>query len=296
MQVDLDSGEALAVPSGASAHSETMRRLNVQFSQIEECIEKALFAVDGMPRNPPLEPGELLLLQLTAADATRLGKRDARIEFALIFDHAIPDLDGSISRKHWPKAGKTWRYILVCRDTIPAIPFSLETLALKHNYAGQSQCVHINLGDEARIRSYFKADLQLPSIQAIANPRVLLRAIQNYDMVIRLSPGHRANVAEHTRRISDPWPGDALKTLYNHKCQICTHDFLPRYGIAHADTRFIQRIDRGGSLESRNRLVVCPNHNGIIGATHAIFDDVSLSFEYPNGLIEKLMLRDHLIA
>lgn len=44
-----------------------MRRLNVQFSQIQECIEKSRFALPGLPANPPLANGEELLLQLVAA-------------------------------------------------------------------------------------------------------------------------------------------------------------------------------------------------------------------------------------
>lgn len=272
-----------------------MRRLNVQFSQIEECIEKALFAVDALPRNPPLKPGELLLLQLVKADADRLNKLGSRIEFALVFDHAERDVGGTMSRAHWPQAGKVWRYILVCRDTVPAIPFSMENLGLGNSYAGQAQCVHVEPEDQAEIRKYFTADLQLPQIREIASPRALLQAIRNYDTVIRLTPRKLSIVAEHQRRLGDPWPGDALKTLYDHKCQVCTHDFKPRYGMPHADTRFINPPARGGSLESRNRLVVCPNHNAIISATNAAFDDVQLAFSYPNGLVERLMLRDHLI-
>jgi hypothetical protein len=273
-----------------------MRRLNVQFSQIEECIKNALFAVDSMPRNPPLRPGELLLLQLVKEDAERLGKLDSRVEFALIFDHEIADLAGTISRKHWPNAGKTWQHILVCRGTVPAIPFSLENLRLSKNYAGQAQSPYIEKSDEAVILKYFEAKLELPVVGALSNPRVLLRAIHNYDTVIRLSPQRTANVPEYTRRIGDPWPGDALKTLYAHKCQVCAHDFLPRYGVANAETRFIIRPDKGGSLESKNRLVVCPNHNSIISATNARYDESILGFEYPNGLIERLMLRDHLLV
>jgi hypothetical protein len=273
-----------------------MRRLNVQFSQIEECIQKALFAVDALPRNPPLQPGELLLLQLVKADSDRLGKSESRIEFALVFDHAIPDVDGSISRQHWPKAGKAWRHILVCRDTISSIPFSLERLSLSKDYSGQAQCTYIDPADEVLISKYFQPNLALPAIRAIANPRTLLQAIHNYDTVIRLTPNHSVRVSEHNRRLNDPWPGDALKTLYDHKCQICAHDFLPRYGVAHAEIRFIDRPDKGGSLESKNRIVVCPNHNGIISAARARFNALTLSFEYSNGLIERLMLREHFLT
>src|SRR5688500_16297774 len=107
-----------------------MRRLNVQFSQIEECIRTSLFAVDSLPATPPLAKGELLLLQLVKDDARRLGKLERRIEFALVFDRAAPDLTGAISREHWPNAGKTWKYILYCSETEPTIPFSLEALGL----------------------------------------------------------------------------------------------------------------------------------------------------------------------
>ncbi len=105
-----------------------MRRLNVQFSQIEECIRTSLFAVEGLPRNPPLKPGEELLLQLVKEDAKGLGKLGSRVEFALLFERAIDDPTGELSRTHWPNAGKTWRYILHCSETVPTIPFSLENL------------------------------------------------------------------------------------------------------------------------------------------------------------------------
>src|SRR5207302_6115184 len=121
----------------------SMRRLNVQFTQIEECIRTALFAVDALPKNPPLQVGEELLLQLVKTDAAHLGKLDARVEFALIFDHAEEDLTGAVSRHHWPAASKTWKYILHCAHTIPTVPFSLENLALSRDYGAQTQAIHI---------------------------------------------------------------------------------------------------------------------------------------------------------
>jgi hypothetical protein len=94
-----------------------MRRLNVQFSQIEECIRTSMFAVDMLPVYPPLRQGEELLLQLVKADATALGKLDSRIEFTLIYDRNVSDATGAISREHWPNAGKTWKHILFCSET-----------------------------------------------------------------------------------------------------------------------------------------------------------------------------------
>jgi hypothetical protein len=265
----------------------------VRFTQIEECIQKALFAIDTLPRTPPLQRGELLLLQLVKQDATKLDKEDSRIEFALVFDHSDPDPDGSISRLHWPRAGKTWRHILVCTETIPLLPISLENLPLKGDYAGQTQCVQIDPSDEGIIRAHA---LQWNPVAA-GEPmyrRILLTAIRNYDQVIRLSPKRVAHISEHDRRISDPWPGDALKTLYRHQCQVCKHSFEPRYGIPHAQTRFITPLATGGSLNSRNRLVVCPNHDAIISVTKPRYDPANFRFDYPNGLVERLVLTDHL--
>ena len=79
-----------------------MRRLNVQQTQIEECIRLSMFAVDMLPVNPPLQRGEELLLQLVKADAVKLGLESKRVQFALIFDHVRPDPTGEISRQHWP--------------------------------------------------------------------------------------------------------------------------------------------------------------------------------------------------
>lgn len=272
-----------------------MRRLNVQFTQIEECIQKSMFAIDMLPRNPPLERGEELLLQLTMADARRLGKETSRIEFALIYDSYAPDPSGEISRKHWPRAEKTWKYILYCSETIPTVPFSLEDLRLSKDYSGQTNPNYIEPRDEAVIRPYLKGSTPLEQIEAIASVDALLAAIGNYDRVVTLSPVRTTRVQEHQRRLGDPWLGDALKKLYDHRCQICVHDFKPRYGVPYADTRFIKPVDDGGEPVSKNLLVLCPNHNAIVGATKAAFDRKRLAVSFPNGLVEKLTLRDHFI-
>ena len=113
-----------------------MQRLNVRSTQIRECIEKSMFAVD---REPRFVSGEILLLQLVKSEARDLGKLVSRIEFALVYDHYERDHAGEISRHHWPQANKIWKYILFCSKTIPTVPFSLENLSLSRNYAGQTK-------------------------------------------------------------------------------------------------------------------------------------------------------------
>lgn len=272
----------------------TMRRLNVQFSQIEECIRQSLFAIDGLPANPPLERGEELLLQLVKQDAVRLDKERSRVEFALIFDHYEADPTGEISRRHWPSAGKTWRYILHCSGTIPTIPFSLESLGLSRSYAGQSNPMYIDPIDEKKIRPYLKGGLPTADLWSVASVDELLTAIRNHDKVLRLSPPRYTTVREHNRQTQDAWMPDALKRLYDHRCQICVHDFEPRYGVPYANTRTIGGEGRSQAV-STDLVVLCPNHNAILGAANATFTRKHLEFRYPNGLVEKLTLRDHLL-
>ncbi len=272
-----------------------MRRLNVQFSQIEECIRTSLFAVDVLPANPPLERGEELLLQLVKSDAARLGRLERRIEFALIYDHHRPDQTGAISREHWPNAGKTWKYILYWSETIPTIPFNLDALGLSKDYGGQTNPLFIEPRDATRIRPYLKGGTQPASLTELASVDQLLNAIRNYDVIVRLSPVRTTRVREHERRLEDPWLGDALKLLYDHRCQVCLYDFKPRYGVPYADTHFLTPIERGGEPLSRNTVVVCPNHRAILRVAAAEYNERAMAFRFPNGLVEKLILRDHLL-
>jgi predicted restriction endonuclease len=110
-----------------------------------------------------------------------------------------------------------------------------------------------------------------------------------------MEPQARVEVREHTRRMNDPWLGNALKQLYDHQCQICLHDFKPRYQTPYADTRFLRSLEQGGLPVSRNVIVLCPNHRAIIGAARADYEPREMAFHYPNGLVEKIRLRDHLL-
>jgi hypothetical protein len=272
-----------------------VRRLNVRFSQIEECIRTSLFALDSLPRNPPLKAGELLLLQLVKEDAATMGKLDSRIEFALVYDHVVPDPDGSISRRHWPNAGKTWKYIIHASETVQTAPFSLERLGLSRDYGGQGNAVYIQPADQERIRPYLTTISGVQQLPNLLNVHQLLRTIRHRDLVARLSPVRRTRVSEHERRLSDPWLGDALKVFYDHRCQVCAHDFKPRYSVPYAETRFLRAPRDPKDIVSSNLVVVCPNHNAIIGAASATFDSNALAFTFPNGLQERLLLRDHLL-
>ena len=281
-----------------------MRRLNVRRAQIDECIEKSMFALSIRPQNPELRPGELLLLQLVKQEALQLGKAHSRIDFALVFDRLERDVDGTISRVHWPAEGRAWPWIVYGSATVPTIPFSLEDLPLSGRYDGQDNARHIDPRDEQIVLPLIqgelaripRADLQLVPVSQIAKhfgPDRALSAIYNHDHIARLHPGQRVadTVERYDRNAS---LAESLKAFYDYHCQVCAHDFAPIYSVKVADTHHIQYLSEGGLDVSSNVIVLCPNHHRVVHETHAVFNRRNLTYEYPNGLRERLILPTHL--
>jgi len=262
-----------------------------------------MFAFSVRPHNPELQPGEPLLLQLVKTEAARLGKLHSRIDFALVFDHLEPDHDGMISRLHWPREKRTWPWIVYGSATVPTIPFSLEDLDLSMDYDGQTNPRYIEPRDERLIKPYIQwslAQVPKPMLQLIPASRVAeefgpqrtLSAVYNHDRIAILHPVPKKMVSVE-EFVRNQFLADSLKSYYENRCQVCGQDFLPEYGVAFAETHHIQYLSQGGPDVSGNIVVLCPNHHRIVHATAARFNRQSLTYEYPNGLREPLILPDH---
>jgi HNH endonuclease len=279
-----------------------MRRLNVRSAQIDECIQKSMFAFGSKPQ---LQPGELLLLQLVKTEAIQRGKLHSRIDFALIFDHIEQDYDGTISRLHWPKEDRIWPWIVYCSATVPTIPFSLEDLGLSMDYGGQTNPRSIDPRDERLIMPYIQgslAEIPKPALQLVPTSQVAqkfgakrtLSAIYNHDRIAILHKVTRRTVTVE-EYVRNQYLAESLKSYYENCCQVCGRDFRPDYGMAFSETHHIQYLARGGPDVSENIVVLCPNHHRIIHATDAHFNRQSLTYEYPNGLREQLIRPDHFV-
>jgi len=267
-----------------------MQRLNVKQSQIRECIEKSLFAVNQVPR---FHKGEILLLQLVKDEAREYGKLKERIEFALVYERCEIDHAGVISQQHWPNAGKTWKYILICSDTIPTIPFSLENLHLSKDYAGQTNPLAINKKDEDLISSYVWGRLNGYALRDTFGPNLVKEALANYDVVKKPAQPRKILIPEHEEFYRDSLLSESLKSIYDHRCQVCGMNFKIKYEKPFSETHHIQSLSQGGLDISKNIIVICPNHHRIIHKTNAVFDPVRYLYKYPNGYEERLLLADH---
>lgn len=271
-----------------------MQRLNVRQSQIRACIEKSMFAVDRMPSNPPLYKGEVLLLQLVKQEARDLEKLHSRIEFALIFDHYEIDHTGEISQYHWPVAGKKWKYILFCSETIPTVPFSLEDLLLPSDYAGQTNPRAISPADELLILPYIWGKISGYELRDTFGPKLVREAIANYDTTVLRKEPRKIMIPEHEEYYRDQLLSESLKSIYDHRCQICGMNFRVKYDEPFAETHHIRPLSEHGLDVGENVIVICPNHHRIVHKTKPTFERSKLLYSYPNGLKERLILPDHL--
>jgi len=267
-----------------------VQRLNVKQSQIRECIEKSLFAVDRLPH---LQKGEVLLLQLVKQEAIPTGKLHSRIEFALLYDHYEIDHTGEISKRHWPFAGKTWKYILYCSQTIPTVPFSLEDLPLYEDYGGQTNPRPISPEDEALLRPCIWGKMSGYELRDNFGPTLVRETIANYDVIIHKETPRKVLIPEHEEYYRDPLLSESLKSIYDHRCQVCGMNFRIKYDEPFAETHHIHPLGEGGLDIGANVIVICPNHHRIIHHTNPDFDRSKLLYKYPNGLEERLILADH---
>lgn len=280
-----------------------MRRLNVREAQIDECIRMSMFALSQRPRNPELQQGELLLLQLVKTDALTQRRTEERINFALIFDRLERDWDGSISRLHWPNESRAWDWIVYGLATVPTIPFSLDAIELSESYSGQDNARFIKPADEAIVREYVlwslaqapQPDRQVIPVRQIAETFGAgrsLTGIFNHDRIEELHPAARQTVTQEIF-VRNTSLAEMLKSYYDHHCQICRMSFKEPYGVDYSEAHHIKYLSQGGPDVSGNMVVLCPNHHRIVHETHAEFRKQDLTFIYPNGLEERIALPDH---
>jgi len=88
--------------------------------------------------------------------------------------------------------------------------------------------------------------------------------------------------------------GESLKLFYNYRCQICGDNFAIKYNCLIAEAHHISFFVSSLNNDASNITVLCPNHHRVIHKANPTFKRENLSFVYPNGQEEKLVLNKHL--
>lgn len=82
--------------------------------------------------------------------------------------------------------------------------------------------------------------------------------------------------------------GDNLKLFYDYKCQICGDRIGDKYSANVIEAHHIDYFVKSFNNDSRNLIILCPNHHRIIHNVNPFYDRKRKLFIYKNGLIEGL--------
>lgn len=88
--------------------------------------------------------------------------------------------------------------------------------------------------------------------------------------------------------------GDTLKKFYDYRCQLTGEKIGDQYNAHVVEAHHIVPFTESLNNDASNIIIVNPTFHRIIHKANPEFDNATLSFKFPNGVMEKLKLTDHL--
>lgn len=95
-------------------------------------------------------------------------------------------------------------------------------------------------------------------------------------------------------RMLDTSIGDSLKRVYGYRCQMTGEYVGEQYGVSVVEAHHIRPFTQSLDNDTSNIMILSPSYHRIVHKAKPHFNRKTLSFEYPNGLIEKVKLNRHL--
>ena len=88
--------------------------------------------------------------------------------------------------------------------------------------------------------------------------------------------------------------GDSLKLLYDYRCQMTGEKVGDEYNALVVEAHHIIPFTESMNNDTLNIIILSPSYHRIIHKAKPVFDRPSLSFHFPNGLVEKVKIDKHL--
>ena len=104
---------------------------------------------------------------------------------------------------------------------------------------------------------------------------------------------HYSSTVRRIRKL-DRSIGDTLKQLYDYRCQMSGEKIAEKYNACIVEAHHILPFTESMNNDTSNIIILSPNYHRIIHKTKPIWDSSSLSFKFPNGLVERVKLNKHL--
>lgn len=90
--------------------------------------------------------------------------------------------------------------------------------------------------------------------------------------------------------------GESLKKLYDYRCQVTGEKIGEKYGDVVIEVHHIDYFTKSYNNDSSNLIILSPNFHRIIHKNNPVFNWKTLTFDFPNGVHQKLMLNKHLLG
>ena len=88
--------------------------------------------------------------------------------------------------------------------------------------------------------------------------------------------------------------GDSLKLLYDYRCQMTGEKVGDEHNALVVEAHHIIPFTESMNNETSNIVILSPSYHRIIHKAKRVFDRPSLSFHFPNGLVERVKIDKHL--
>ena len=88
--------------------------------------------------------------------------------------------------------------------------------------------------------------------------------------------------------------GDALKLLYDYRCQMTGEKVGDEYNALVVEAHHIIPFTESMNNDTSNIIILSPSYHRIIHKAKPEFNRVELQFEFPNGLKERVKINKHL--
>lgn len=89
--------------------------------------------------------------------------------------------------------------------------------------------------------------------------------------------------------------GDSLKQLYDFRCQMTGEKIGDQYAVEVVEAHHIRPFTESLNNDTSNIIILSPTYHRIVHVAKPTFNYHTLSFDFPNGLSEKVKLNKHLL-
>lgn len=107
-----------------------------------------------------------------------------------------------------------------------------------------------------------------------------------------------ATIKEKTRlqkvRDLDISIGNSLKKVYEYRCQMTGDKTGEPYGVNAVEAHHIIPFTESLNNDTSNIIILSPSYHRIVHKAKPVFNRKTLSFEFPNSLVEKVKINYHL--